>query len=369
MPTMTVDFSVFGTWYEIDSWFEGQFLERTMPGSFKKTIQENGDNVKVLFDHGMDSQIGNKVLGSIATLSEEVTGPHAEVPLFDTSYNRDLLPGLEAGVYGSSFRFRVIKEEWNDEPGESDWNPKGLPERSIKEVRLMEFGPVTFPANPDSTAGVRALTDEYYGRVRSRQPEAYADLVSRAQSMKHAVRATAPAPKAKPSKDTADPGTMAGSLDAVLDQAVALLAGVDTADLDPVLLQAIALVYAAETISDGLLDCMGVDDPDDDDGTDDAEPVPADGSMAPPAMSEMNSTTVKPGTRATSHKRTPLVDLDAVKAEIDKRAAGTTIVEPLNKHSVTPFKPTVGKARVRRKAAFMQDYLSLIVKEAERNER
>jgi HK97 family phage prohead protease len=184
LPVLVSRFSPFGTWYEIDSYFEGRFLERTTKGSFRKTIRENRANIKVLYDHGMDYQIGNKVLGPIDDLREEADTAIGEVPLFDTSYNRDLLPGLEAGVYGSSFRFRVIRDEWNDEPGRSDHNPDGIPERTIKEVRLFEFGPVTFPANPDATAGVRSLTDSYYERVRSRDPQRVEDLLCRARALR-----------------------------------------------------------------------------------------------------------------------------------------------------------------------------------------
>lgn len=184
MPTMTVRFSQFDTWYEIDSVWEGKFLERTVMGAFKKTISENRQNVKVLFDHGYDPTVGNKVLGPIAELREDSEGPVGEVPLFDTSYNRDLLPGLEAKVYGSSFRFRVIRDEWNDAPGRSEYNPDGIPERTIKEVRLFEFGPVTFPANPDSTAGVRSQTDNYYEHLRSRDPKRVDDLLARTRSLR-----------------------------------------------------------------------------------------------------------------------------------------------------------------------------------------
>lgn len=188
MPTMVINFSTFDAWYEINSIFEGRFLERTVPGAFKKTIRENGKNVKVLFDHGHDYHIGNKVLGPIRSLKEEATGPVAEVELLDTSYNRDLLPGLEAGLYGSSFRFQVVKEEWNDNPRRSEYNPEGLPERTIKEVKLFEFGPVTFPANPASTSAVRGLTDDYYGRIRQRNPERYDDLVARARELRQPER-------------------------------------------------------------------------------------------------------------------------------------------------------------------------------------
>lgn len=193
MPTLTIRFSPFNTWYPIDSLFEGRFLERTVRGSFKKTIAEAVGGMRVLFDHGYDPQIGNKPLGPIESLEEKSTGPVGKVPMLDTSYNRDLLPGLEAGVYGSSFRFRVVKDEWNDEPGRSDSNPDGVPERTIKEVRLMEFGPVTFPANPAATAGVRSMTDDLYDKLRSRDPEQYEQLRSRAVALHRpaAARSTA----------------------------------------------------------------------------------------------------------------------------------------------------------------------------------
>lgn len=184
LGVMDVRFSVFDTWYEIESWFEGVFLERTVAGSFKKTIRERRNQIRVLYDHGFDFNIGNKVLGAIDYLEEEPTGPRSEVPLFDTSYNRDLLPGLRANVYGSSFRFRVIKDEWNDEPDASKYNPKAIPERTIKEVRLFEFGPVTFPANPDATAGMRSMTDEYYANVRRTNPGEYDALVARATQLR-----------------------------------------------------------------------------------------------------------------------------------------------------------------------------------------
>jgi hypothetical protein len=173
MPTMEVRFSTFDTWYEIDSFWEGEFLERTQRGAFAETIREDRDSIKTLFNHGFDPQIGDKVLGQISDLREEPDSPVGVVPLFDTSYNRDLLPGLDAGVYGSSFRFRVTGEEWDDEPGTADHNPRGLPERTITKVRLMEFGPVTFPANPDATAGLRCMTDSYYERLRQRDTGAF----------------------------------------------------------------------------------------------------------------------------------------------------------------------------------------------------
>jgi hypothetical protein len=204
MPILEVRFSPYGVWYEIDSWFEGLFLERTVRGAFKKTMAEQRTAVRILFEHGYDMQVGNKVLAPVEDLREDADSAVAEGRLFDTSYNRDLLPGLEAGVYGSSFRFRVIKDEWNDDPGVSDYNPKGIPERTITEVRLFEAGPVTFPANPDATAGVRSLTDMYWERVRSRDQKVYDDLRARTVALRTpdrpaAATGTAPGVGAAPS--------------------------------------------------------------------------------------------------------------------------------------------------------------------------
>lgn len=217
MPMMVVRFSPFDTWYEIDSFWEGTFLERTTKGAFAKTMRESASRVKVLFNHGYDFNIGDKVLGVPENLREEKDGAVGDVQLLDTTYNRDLLPGLEAGAYGSSFMFRVIKDEWNDEPDASDHNPKGLPERTIKEVRLYEFGPVTWPANPEATAEIqRSLTDQYYQRMRDRDPHKVDELAARASKLRTSTDpqptsvilapATAEVEEAAP-QDTNEPAT------------------------------------------------------------------------------------------------------------------------------------------------------------------
>ncbi len=183
---MEVRFSPFDVWYEIDSWWEGRFLERTTKGAFAKTMREQGARTKVLFNHGGDYQIGDKVLGVPSDLREDEDAAVGDVPLLDTSYNRDLLPGLRAGAYGSSFMFRVVKDAWDQEPEPSETNPEGIPERTITEVRLFEFGPVTWPANPSATAGMRSgvisMTDDFYARLRERDPERVQRLEERVRN-------------------------------------------------------------------------------------------------------------------------------------------------------------------------------------------
>jgi HK97 family phage prohead protease len=174
---LEVNFSRYNTWYRIDSWWEGTFLERVAPGSFKKTLAERGGQAKILFNHGMDFNIGDKVLAMPEDYGDRKDSPYLAGGLFDTSYNRDLLPGLRAGAYGSSFMFEVLGESWNREPDASKDNPDGLPERTITEVRLFEAGPVTWPANPDATAGMRSGMDWYAEQVQQRDQDGYSDLV------------------------------------------------------------------------------------------------------------------------------------------------------------------------------------------------
>lgn len=169
MPTLHGHFAVFNRFTEIDSWMEGHFMERIAPGAFKKTFSER--TPKVLFQHGQDPQIGDKPLGPVQSLTEDADGAAYEVPLLDTAYNRELIPGLEAGLYGASFRFKVLRQEEVDDPEPSDDNPRALPERTIKEAQVLEFGPVTFPAYDEATAGVRSLTDRFLFDAIERDPE------------------------------------------------------------------------------------------------------------------------------------------------------------------------------------------------------
>jgi len=160
-PRLVGHFARFNEWAEIDSVFEGHFLERVAPGAFKKSIAENRDAIKVLFQHGQDPQIGDKPLGRADVLREDDVGPYYEVPMLDVGYVRELLPGLRAGLYGASFRFSVQRETFDRNVEKSEHNPEGLPERTLKEVALREFGPVTFPAYAGATAGVRSMTDDF----------------------------------------------------------------------------------------------------------------------------------------------------------------------------------------------------------------
>ncbi len=145
--------AVTGPWARIESRAEGRFLERIAPGAFTETIQRDRGRMKCLFQHGRDSQIADKPIGNIEVIREDDAGLYYEVGLFD-GIPPLLLNGLRAGVYGASFRFKVDRQRIVDRPGRSDWNPAGLPERTIHAASVKELGPVTWGAYREASANV-----------------------------------------------------------------------------------------------------------------------------------------------------------------------------------------------------------------------
>lgn len=157
-PVMAGHFSVFNQWTEIRSAFEGHFLERVAPGAFARTLAAG--RMPVTFNHGKDPSLGDQVLGVPSVLEEDAVGARYEVPLFD-GIPPLILDGLRNNAYGSSFRFRVLKEDFEPRPKRSAFNPDAIPERTITEAQVVEFGPVTYPAYAGATAGIRSATDDY----------------------------------------------------------------------------------------------------------------------------------------------------------------------------------------------------------------
>ena len=153
---------VFNEWAEIRGW-EGHFRERVSPGAVTKTLREQGDKIKVLFNHGMDPTIGEKPLGKPSVQDIRDDALHVEVPLAATSYNRDIIALLDADALdGMSYRFRVVKDTWENLDAEDET----LPERTVTELRLYEYGPVTFPAYEATTVGVRSRSEYEDYRTR-----------------------------------------------------------------------------------------------------------------------------------------------------------------------------------------------------------
>jgi HK97 family phage prohead protease len=137
----------------IDNW-EGEFDEKIARGAFKRSI--NARTPVLQFEHGRHPLLGSMPLGTITKLREDDHGLYVEARLSDNWLIQPVRDAIASGaIDGMSFRFQVIKESWNDS--------SAVPVRTLEEVKLMELGPVVFPAYESTTVGVRSASlDELF---------------------------------------------------------------------------------------------------------------------------------------------------------------------------------------------------------------
>jgi HK97 family phage major capsid protein/HK97 family phage prohead protease len=187
--------AVFGSPTMIDSW-EGRFAERIKRGAFAKTIRENKPVLQ--FDHGQHPSIGSIPLGAIEELREDDYGLYVRARMFDNDLVKPVRDAIAGGaINGMSFRFRVIKDEFDEQ---ADWAKRygdDIPGRTLLEVAMPELGPVVFPAYADTEVGVRnLLVDEVANQVSSTDDEADRQVTSEeaadAPSAEPAPRHSAP---------------------------------------------------------------------------------------------------------------------------------------------------------------------------------
>lgn len=110
----------------IDSY--GDIIES---GAFNKTIQENRNRIKVLWQHDTNMPIGKPI-----DMYEDSRGLYVKAQISMTDIGKNAMILMRDGVVDEmSIGYDVIKDEY-----------KGR-NRVLKELRLWEFSPVTFAAN------------------------------------------------------------------------------------------------------------------------------------------------------------------------------------------------------------------------------
>ena len=130
------------------------FRERIAPGAFANSM---GDDVRALWNHDTAIVLGRSKAGTLS-LAEDNTGLKIEIlpPASAASYVESIQRG---DVDQMSFGFRTLEETW-DEDGE------GVLIRTLTKVKLYEVSPVTFPAYPATSVGVRSEgVDQVFGLI------------------------------------------------------------------------------------------------------------------------------------------------------------------------------------------------------------
>jgi phage head maturation protease len=176
----------------IDSW-EGRFREQIAPGSMKRSFRETPP--KIQFDHGRHPMIGSIPIAELRSISEDTDptlapdgGAHIVGRVFDNWLMAPVRDAIAAGaIDGMSFRFSVVREGWTYADGRpirddaalmaeldrcmyGDVPDEDLPVRTLKELKVPEIGPVTWPAYADTSVGMRSTVIDL-GRIQERDPE------------------------------------------------------------------------------------------------------------------------------------------------------------------------------------------------------
>lgn len=139
--------SGYGSVFGMQSEDLGGFREIIAPGAFDGRLD---DDVRALFNHDPNYVLGRTKSGTLR-LSIDKTGLRYDVDFPETTIARDLMESIKRGdVDQSSFAFTVEDDDFT----EAD----GVIIRTINKVkRLFDVSPVTYPAYPDATVGVRSL--------------------------------------------------------------------------------------------------------------------------------------------------------------------------------------------------------------------
>ena len=129
----------------------GGFTERIAQGAFSTTLAGSGD-IMALAQHNPEKPLASRAAGTLAIVEDERGLAFEAGPLPDTTHARDVVADIEAGnIKGMSFAFNVPKggDRWA-KVGPGQWL------RTLLDLRLIEVSPVTFPAYPAASVGLRA---------------------------------------------------------------------------------------------------------------------------------------------------------------------------------------------------------------------
>ena len=125
------------------------FREQIAPGAFAEALKKS--DVRALFNHDPNYILGRQSAGTVS-LTEDDVGLHYEIDPPDTQWARDIVSSIERGdIAESSFAFSMSG-------GVEEWDDTATPAiRTIRSVgNLYDVSPVTYPAYPEATTGVRS---------------------------------------------------------------------------------------------------------------------------------------------------------------------------------------------------------------------
>jgi HK97 family phage prohead protease len=140
--------------FNVEAIIYGLWREKVSPGAYKKTIKEN--DIRALWNHNTDLPLGrNRSDPPTLTLQEDDKGLKVEIIPPDTQAGRDAVTSIKRGdVTQMSIAFQIIKQEWLEPEDKTI-----LPLRTLRELKLFEVSPVTFPAFEATSISARSIME------------------------------------------------------------------------------------------------------------------------------------------------------------------------------------------------------------------
>lgn len=149
---------------------EGEYDEVILPGAFSRTIKARTPHL--MFNHGKNPLWANMPIGKITELREDARGLFVRARLSDNWLIHPIRDAIRDGaIDGMSFKFTVPEGKATKTRQENGRNLV-----KIREVKLMELGPVTSPAYDATTVAVRSLEQIAPDVVHVDPSEAFAAL-------------------------------------------------------------------------------------------------------------------------------------------------------------------------------------------------
>ena len=140
----------------------GGFREKINPGFFSDVL---GDDVRALFNHD-DNMVLGRTKNDTLTLEQDDKGLKVSITPPDTTYARDLITLMDRGdVNQMSFQWITAEDEWDES------NLKKVVRTLIKAKSLWDVSPVTFPAYPQTKAGLRSAKQVFTDYLETRLAE------------------------------------------------------------------------------------------------------------------------------------------------------------------------------------------------------
>lgn len=149
----------------------GGFHEVLDPRVFNKSRSDGFPGVICRFNHSDDLVLGTTRTGT-CRVNVDGTGLQYEVDV--PQCRSDVYELTERGdIAHSSFAFQSYEDEWGYEDG--------MAQRMVLSARLLDVAPVTNPAYPDATVGVRSLAGPALRSLARHMDASIEDVMAHAQ--------------------------------------------------------------------------------------------------------------------------------------------------------------------------------------------